>query len=122
MKLLLDQGLPRSTVAFLTTLGIVAEHVGDLGMASASDELILEEGRQRGAVIATLDADFHRLLATTNATSPSVIRIRIDGLKGESLAQLLKQVMTDAGQELAAGASVSVNEHQIRIRRLPLRT
>lgn len=122
MKLLLDQGLPRSTVAFLATLGIVAEHVGDLGMASASDESILDEGRRRAAVIVTLDADFHRLLAMTNAIAPSVIRIRIDGLKGEGLARLLSQVVTDAGQELAAGASVSVNEHQIRIRRLPLRS
>lgn len=42
MKLILDQGLPRSTVKYLATLGIDAEHVGDLGMASATDEAILD--------------------------------------------------------------------------------
>jgi predicted nuclease of predicted toxin-antitoxin system len=57
MKLLLDQGLPRSTVKHLAALGIVAEHVGDLGMAAATDEAILKAARDRGSVVATLDAD-----------------------------------------------------------------
>ncbi len=55
MKLLLDQGLPRSTVKHLVALGIVAEHVGDLGMASASDNTILDAARHRQAVVVTLD-------------------------------------------------------------------
>ena len=41
MKLLLDQGLPRSTVQHLAALSISAEHVGDLGMATSSDADIL---------------------------------------------------------------------------------
>ena len=39
MKLLLDQGLPRSTVRHLAAVGIAAEHVGDIGMAAAADTL-----------------------------------------------------------------------------------
>jgi predicted nuclease of predicted toxin-antitoxin system len=63
MKLLLDQGLPRSTVSHLTNAGVAAEHVGDLGMAWVADDLILEAARQRNAVVVTLDADFHQTLA-----------------------------------------------------------
>lgn len=70
MKLLLDQGLPRSTVEFLADQGIVAEHVGDLGMGSAPDAMILDFARQRQMVVATLDADFHRLLAAKKAAAP----------------------------------------------------
>jgi predicted nuclease of predicted toxin-antitoxin system len=77
MKLLLDQGLPRSTVKHLAAAGIAAEHVGDLGMASAGDDVILDAARQRQAVVVTLDADFHQLLAATGAVTPSVVRIAL---------------------------------------------
>jgi predicted nuclease of predicted toxin-antitoxin system len=92
MKLLLDQGLPRSTVTHLAANGIVAVHVGDLGMAAATDTAILKAARQRQEVVVTMDAEFHQLLAVSQAKSPSVIRIRIEGLKGVALASVLNQV------------------------------
>jgi predicted nuclease of predicted toxin-antitoxin system len=49
MKLLLDQGLPRTTTNHLAASGVVAEHVGDLGLATAADSAILDLARQRGA-------------------------------------------------------------------------
>lgn len=120
MKLLLDQGLPRSTVKFLAARGIVAEHVGDLGMVSATDDVILEAARQQQSVVVTLDADFHQLLAASRATSPTVVRIRIEGLKGEALAQILHQVVAAATAEVMAGAVVSVTPSRIRVRLLPV--
>jgi predicted nuclease of predicted toxin-antitoxin system len=120
MKLLLDQGLPRSTVKHLAAVGIMAEHVGDLGMAAATDETILDFARRQQAVVVTLDADFHQLLAASRATAPSVIRLRIEGLRGEQLAAILVQVVAAAGPELAAGAVVSVSEHRMRVRSLPI--
>jgi predicted nuclease of predicted toxin-antitoxin system len=120
MKLLLDQGLPRSTVQHLAGMGIAAEHVGDLGMATAADANILDVARERQAVVVTLDADFHALLATSHATGPSVVRIRIEGLKGEQLAALLAQVLAVAGAEIEAGAVVSVTARRIRVRLLPI--
>ncbi len=120
MKLLLDQGLPRSTVRYLARIGIVAEHVGDLGMARATDAAILDEARRRQAAVVTLDADFHSLLAASRAASPSVVRVRIEGLKGEQLASFLVQVLDVAGVEIEAGAVVSVTAHRIRVRLLPI--
>ena len=70
MKLLLDQGLPRSTVLHLHNAGIEAIHVGDSGLATASDSTILAFGSQEGLVVVTLDADFHALLALSGATGP----------------------------------------------------
>jgi predicted nuclease of predicted toxin-antitoxin system len=120
MKLILDQGLPRSTVQHLAAVGISAEHVGDLGLAAAADDVILVAARQRQSVIVTLDADFHQLLAVSRATAPSVVRIRIEGLKGDQLAAILAQVIAVAGAELTAGAVASVTETRIRIRTLPV--
>ncbi len=93
---------------------------GQLGMATASDEEILEQARDRDAVVVTLDADFHSLLAVAQATTPSTIRIRIEGLKGDDVANLIEQVVMGAESELAAGAAVSVTRTGIRVRLLPL--
>jgi len=120
MKLLLDQGLPRSTVIYLQNYGIEAVHVGDRGLATASDSKILAFGHQEGMVVVTLDADFHTLLALSGLIGPSVIRIRIEGLRGEALARLLVSVLQVCSDDLLKGAMVSVSENGIRIRRLPV--
>ena len=95
MNLLLDQGLPRSAVAHLAAQGIAAEHTGDIGLSRAADDLILEVACQKQATVVTLDADFHRLLAKQRATAPSVIRIRIEGLKGDDVASLVTRPSDD---------------------------
>ena len=68
----------------------------------------------------TLDSDFHALLALSNASSPSVIRIRIQGLKGEDVARIIQQVVQATEQELIAGAAVTVTDRRLALRRLPL--
>ena len=120
MTFLLDQGLPRSTIAELADRGMIAEHVGDIGMSRASDEDIIAEARLRDAVVVTLDSDFHAHLAATNATDPSVIRVRIEGLKGDELAELIKHVATIAIDDLNAGSAISITPAGIRVRRLPI--
>jgi len=120
MRFLLDQGLPRSTVSHLASFQIDAEHVASLGLAKASDSIILAEARNRQAVVVTLDADFHSLLAVTGATDPSVIRIRREGLKGDAVAAVIRDVLAVAETELSQGAAVSVTETNCRVRLLPL--
>jgi predicted nuclease of predicted toxin-antitoxin system len=88
MKLLLDQGLPRSTVSQLSKIGIEAVHVGEIGMAAAEDAEILAFAEQHSRVVVTLDADFHTLLARSGGAGPSVIRVRIEGLLAAGLADL----------------------------------
>jgi len=71
-------------------------------------------------VVVTLEADFHALLALSGITGPSVIRIRIEGLRGENLARLLVSVIEICDHDLLKGATVSVTENGVRIRRLPV--
>lgn len=118
--LLLDQGLPRSTVRLLSNSGIDAVHVGDVGLAEADDATLLERARARGEIVVTLDADFHARLALSGAGTPSVIRIRIEGLRAEQLANLLVRVLERCGEDLKSGAMVTVTESGLRVRRLPL--
>lgn len=119
-RLLLDQGLPRTTAALLRNRGLDAVHVGEMGLAQEPDERLLELARKEGRVLCTVDADFHQLLALGGWASPSVIRIRIEGLRGSAMAGLILDVLDETASSLAQGAAVSVTAGAVRVRRLPL--
>lgn len=118
--ILLDQGLPRSTASFLQDQGWDVLHTGDIGLSCSSDAEILEHARSEGRTIITLDSDFHTILALMNASKPSVVRIRLEGLKGNDLAVLIKKIWPKIENYIKEGAMVSVNDTGIRIRSIPL--
>lgn len=89
IRVLLDQGLPHSSLVFLRAEGWDVMHVQDLGMQQATDTDILLYARNDKRVVITLDADFHALLALSGESSPSVVRVRQEGLRAKELAQLL---------------------------------
>ncbi|NJL02034.1 MAG: DUF5615 family PIN-like protein [Spirulinaceae cyanobacterium RM2_2_10] len=120
MKLLLDQGLPLSAAALLCDLEIDTIHVGEIAMSEAEDAEIIQRAREEERVVVTLDADFHALLALQDALTPSVIRIRIERLRAQALAELLQIVIAECEVGLEEGAAVTVEPSRIRIRRLPL--
>ncbi len=72
-------------------------------MAIASDKEILGRALVEGRAVVTLDADFHTILALENASGPSVIRIRIEGLRGPELAALVQRAMEACRMTLRAG-------------------
>ncbi|MGI0493782.1 DUF5615 family PIN-like protein [Alkalinema pantanalense CENA528] len=109
MKLLLDQGLPLSAAALLRGAGIDTVHVGEVGMAEAEDADIIQTARNEGRIVATLDADFHTLLALDEAISPSVIRIRIERLRAQALTNLLLTVIAECQGELEQGSALLLN-------------
>jgi predicted nuclease of predicted toxin-antitoxin system len=121
MRLLLDQGLPRSAALILREKQIDTAHVGELDMSTASDESIISYARQHAYSIVTLDADFHSLLALADAKGPSVIRIRVQRLKAQELASLVLTVLERIGHEIEAGSFITVTATTIRIRRLPIK-
>ena len=120
MKFLLDQGTPRSAAALLRQAGVDAVHTGEIGMAESADHKILQRALDEGRVVVTLDADFHALLALSQARQPSVIRIRMEGLRAEAFTELVQSVIERCAEDLKNGAMVSVNDFQIRVRLLPV--
>lgn len=120
MKLLLDQGTPRSAATLLRQAGHDTVHTGEIGMAQAADADILKRALTENRVVVTLDADFHALLALSEALKPSVIRMRVEGLRAEQFCELLQRVIRLCADDLEKGAMISVREDQIRVRRLPV--
>lgn len=70
IRLLLDEGLPRSTVTALTGAGRDIIHVYDIGLGRATDSEILEYAREEKPVCVTVDADLHALLAASDSNRP----------------------------------------------------
>ena len=95
-------------------------HAGDLGLSRAADPEIMTYARLEKRVIITLDADFHAILAVQNAKSPSVVRIRYEGLKGPELANLVEIIWAKIREQLESGAMVKVTRKSIRIRNIPI--
>ncbi len=120
MKLLLDQGTPRSAATLLRQAGWDAVHTGETGLAEAEDAEIIRRATLEDRVVVTLDADFHAHLAFMESRHPSVIRIRVEGLRAEGFCGLLQKVLRECADDLKAGAMVSVNNFQIRVRLLPI--
>ena len=120
MRLLLDQGLPRSSAEMLRNKGWDIQHTGEIGMSRATDRQILEYARDEQRIVITLDSDFHAILAVENLDSPSVVRIRQEGLRGPELAELVEKIWSKIGQQLGNGAMATITEKAIRIRKIPL--
>jgi predicted nuclease of predicted toxin-antitoxin system len=87
-------------------------------MARADDVAVLQKARDGGRVVVTLDADFHSALVLSGSTSPSVIRIRIEGLRADRIAGLLIHVIAETRQALESGSLITVQPDRIRIRKL----
>jgi predicted nuclease of predicted toxin-antitoxin system len=106
--------------ALLREAGVDAIHASEAGLSSVDDVELLAWCRAHGAVAVTLDADLHALVALSGLTTPSTIRIRVQGLKGPEMARVLSDVLETRRDALAAGALVTVQPGRLRVRRLPI--
>lgn len=113
-RLLLDQGLPASTAALLRQSGWEVVHVPEIGMSRASDADIVRRARAESRVCITLDADFHSILATSGEQTPSVIRIRKEGLDATTLAALLQRIWPRIEDALDNGALLTLERIPFR--------
>jgi len=120
MRLVLDQGVPRDAAALLRSLGHDCIHVGEIGMSKAADEEILAFSLGKHAVVVTLDADFHAILAVSGAQGPSVIRMRVQGLDAPEVVEVVRRVLGSFEAELKRGSLITVKALKTTCRRLPI--
>ena len=69
----------------------------------------------------TVDEVVAGTVAVTNAATPSVIRLRIEGLKGEALARLLIEVWPQITKHVDhRAAMITITDKKVRVRSLPI--
>jgi predicted nuclease of predicted toxin-antitoxin system len=121
MRLLLDANLSPGLASALVEAGYQAEHVSDVGLASATDDLIFEYAAANALVVVTADTDFSMMLALRRAATPSVVLLRhVAELRPAAHAALLVANLPQVIADLDAGAIVSLSPVRLSVRRLPL--
>lgn len=120
MRFLLNMNIPRELGRRLTDEGHDCRHVGDIGMAQASDLAITENARTSGEVILTHDLDYGYLLAFSGESVPSVVIFRLRDTHPKNLFARLTGTWHEIEKPLLEGAIVVMEDSAFRIRGLPI--
>lgn len=89
-------------------------------MSKAADEEILAFSLEKNAIVVTLDADLHTILALSGASGPSVIRLRLQGLGALDVAQLVQNFLAGFEADLKRGSLITVKARKTTCHRLPV--
>jgi len=90
MNFVIDENLPRRLADWLRRAGYQADHVSDLAMLGASDEVIWRAARERDAAIVTRDSDFIEI--ARRAGEGTVIRLLIGNCPAGVLIARVEQI------------------------------
>ncbi|MCX6545865.1 MAG: DUF5615 family PIN-like protein [Acidobacteria bacterium] len=119
--ILIDMNLSPAWGKWFKTHGWPAEHWSAVGDPRATDRVILAWARDHGHVLFTHDLDFSAILASSHASTPSVIQLRARDVTPDGSGALILEALTSWETELRQGALVTVDETSRRARILPLR-
>ena len=121
MRFFVDANLSPRLAERLRREGHDAVAVGEVGLADASDDDILNHAIAGDRVIISHDTDFGSLLAFRRLSAPSFILIRSsDPLTPDEQADLIVDNLDIVSDDLAAGAIIVFARGRLRSRRLPL--
>ena len=105
MRFIVDAQLPPALANFLISAGHQADHVVDLGLASASDSTIWQQARERNAVIITKDEDFLSLRAL-RSDGPAIVWVRIGNTTRNALLRVMAAALPQIIAALERGEAV----------------
>jgi predicted nuclease of predicted toxin-antitoxin system len=119
-RYLADIHISPLTCYLLHKAGYQVTRVADILPLTVPDWKVIEYARNHEMIIITQDLDFSALLATTNATKPSIVSLRLSQTEPQAIAKLLIRILPTVEVDLIKGAIVSVTEDKIRVRPLPV--
>jgi predicted nuclease of predicted toxin-antitoxin system len=122
MKILIDMNLAPRWQDFFAEHGIEAVHWSEIGLPTARDIEIVEFARDKNYIIFTHDLDFSALLSRTRRLGPSVIQVRTQDVTPKAIGNIVLAALNEHREEIDAGAIVSINSYNLRVRILPLQS
>lgn len=120
MKFLIDMNLSPRWCGVLQAEGWDSVHWSQVGIASAPDHEVMQWALGQQRRVLTHDLDYGAMLAATRASGPSVVQVRTQDVRPQTLAPLLIPILWQYENELVAGALLIADEGKSRVRLLPL--
>jgi predicted nuclease of predicted toxin-antitoxin system len=121
LRFIADMNLSLLTVNALRRDGWDIVRVSDFLPANATDDAILAWARRPDSVLVTQDLDFSTLLALEGFSRPSLITLRLSDTDPDVVTSRLRRIIAQVEQALREGSAVTVDDTNVRIRRLPIR-
>ncbi len=106
MKLLVDNQLPITLARYLAANGFACEHVFDVGLDAASDQVIWHYATLNHLVIVSKDEDFQALAARQSRIPPQVVWARLGNCRKTALLAAFERVLPVMRNLLNAGEAV----------------
>ena len=116
MRLLADLHISPRTVEYLQSLG----HDVVVLLPTSSDHQIIAYAVSDRRAILTQDLDFSAEIAVSGQAFPSVVLLRLSSSRIETVNAVLSDVLPTLEQDVKDGALITVEDHRLRRRRLPL--
>jgi len=122
LRFLVDANLSPRVAARLRSAGHDVAHVGDVGLLTADDGMILDYASSAGRTVLSADSDFATLLAVAGRSEPSLVLLRsADRLSPDQQANLVLANLATVEADLQGGAVVTIGRGHLRVRSLPMR-
>ena len=121
LRFIADMNLSPLTVNDLRRDGWEIGRVSDFLAVDATDTEILAWTRSQDSVLITQDLDFSTLLALGGFSHPSLITLRLSNTDPGVVTSCLRRIIAQVEQALREGSAVTVDDTNVRIRRLPIR-
>lgn len=115
MNFLADESVDRQIVDRLREESYVVLYVAEME-PGISDETVLNQANQEGALLLTADKDFGELVFRQGLSTAGVVLIRLAGLSAENKAEIVASAISEHSSELSR-AFVVITPAAVRIRR-----
>jgi predicted nuclease of predicted toxin-antitoxin system len=120
MRLIADLHIAPRTIEYLQSLGHDVVRVSQVLSPRSTDREIITYAASDHRTILTQDLDFSAEIALSQQASPSVILLRLSSSRVESVNHVLSGVLPVLEQDVQDGALITVEDHRVRRRKLPL--
>ena len=103
MKFLVDNQLPPMLARFLASQGHEAQHVSELGLGDADDELLWQRAARDGCVMISKDEDFARRVYLGRQPPVPLVWLRLGNCRNAHLRQAIQKALPEIVERLQTG-------------------